>query len=290
MRTDGLRSEALTAALEEAIRGKPERLYSQLALVSGLPGTRANMPVANAFANDCAARGKDADRLVFAMASMSAEAAPGASEREFIPMCGVLALGARAARDATLRDKALATLSTAAEDLRFRVREAVPMALVRMGETAGASLVDDVSSWTDGFFQAAAVLIALSDRAWLSTLDDPGPPLARLDEAFILARDAPRAAARWPGRKALVDTLAVAPTPLAARFGVPVFDLLATWSKTEMPELRAAIEIPLRNGSLQNRFPADIERVRAALSESAPVPRDPTLIRQGMRSRGKKRR
>jgi hypothetical protein len=56
-----------------------------------------------------------------------------------------------------------------------------------------------------------------------------------------------------------------------------------------MPELREAIEKNLRNGKLGGRFIPEIERVRRALDASAPVPRDPTILRRGMRGRAKKR-
>jgi hypothetical protein len=289
MRTEGLRSDAITAALDQAIAGKPERLYRELALVSGLPGPRANLTIANAFATECAARGKAADKLLFHLATLDADVAPGATEHEFLPLCGVLGLGARAALDPKIRAKVVATLHDAAEDMRFRVRDAVPVALARIGEKEQGALVAELAGWTDGFFQAAAAILALADATWLTTLTDPGPVVDRLDEAFRLARDAPRSASRYPGRKALVDALAVAPAAIAARFGVPVFDMLAAWSKTEMPELRAVVQTTLRSNKLAGRYATEIARVHQALDASVAPPRDPTILVQGMRGRGKKR-
>lgn len=287
--TEGLRSEQLTAALDEAIGGKPERLYGQLGVVSGLPGKRANLAIAQAFATECASRGKKADRLLFDMVALSLLEAPGATEREFLPLCAVLALGERGASDPSLRKRVIQALHDSADDPRFRVREVVPVALARLGERMGEELVHFAASWMDGFFQATAVLLALTDNAWLSTLDDPAPVIERLDEAYLLAKKAPRSAARWPGRKALVEALGIAPGAIAARFGVPIFDRLAAWSNTEMPELREAVETSLRSGKLTGRFAPEISRVRDALTASIPPPRDPTLAVQGMRSRGKKR-
>jgi hypothetical protein len=288
-RAEGLRNEAITAALDAAIAGRPERLYKQLALVSGLPGPRMNTTVANAFAHECAARGNLADKLLFELTALHPDVAPGGTEHEFLPVCGVLGLGARAVTDEKLRKKVLPVLHDASEDLRFRVRDAVPVALARIGEKAGESLVLELASWTDGFFQAAAVLVALTDAKWLSTIPSPDAVLARLEESYLLARDAQRSASRYPGRKALVDALAVAPAAIGARFGVPVFDMLAAWSKTEMPELRGAIEATLRSHKLAGRYQAEIARVREALDASVPPPRDPTILVQGMRGRGKKR-
>src|SRR5688572_17866064 len=124
MRTaETLRNEAITNALDVACasRGKDvvrasEPLFKALVLLSGLPGPRANITLAQAFAAECAVRGKRVDTLVFAMATLDPDAAPGATGREFLPLCGVVALGARAASDATLRDRALPVLHDAAED------------------------------------------------------------------------------------------------------------------------------------------------------------------------------
>jgi len=290
MRTsEGLRGEALTAAFEEALAGRTERFFVQLGIVSGLPGTRANLPLAQAFATECVHRGKAADRLAFEMATLHADIAPGASAKEFLPMCGVLAIGARAAVEPALRERTLAILHDASEDLRFRVREAVPMAVARIGGAMGDALVHELAPWMDGFFQGAAVLLALAQPEWLPAVNDVDAVLARFDEAYALVKNASRSASRYPGWKALVDALGVAPAAAAARFGVPVFDQLARWSSTEMPELREAVSANLRAGKLAGRYKDELERVRAALDASVPPPRDPTQKVQGMRSRGKKR-
>jgi len=286
---EGLRGDVLLSAFDEALAGKTERLFVQLGIVSGLPGERANLNLAQAFAVECVGRGKAADRLAFLMAELDAAAAPGASPREFLPMCGILAIGARAAADPSLRKKTLPILHDAAGDLRFRVREAVPTALAKLGSAMGDALVHEVASWTDGFFQAAAVLLAMADPGWLPTIDDAAAATARLDESYLLVRKAARSAARYPGYKALVDALCVAPAPVALRFGVPIFDMLVRWSNTEMPELRDAIEKNLRSPKVAARYGEEVARVRAALAASLPAPRDPTMAVKGMRSRGKKR-
>jgi hypothetical protein len=286
---EGLRNEAITAALDEAVKGRVDRLYKLLALASGLPGPRMNLAVALGFANECALRGKLADKLVDRMAALTAEEAPGASELEFLPVCGVLALATRASRDAKMRGKVLTYLHDTAEDTRFRVRDAVAVALARVGAMAGDEVVTEVQPWMDGFFQAAAVVRALGEPLWLTTIDDGPAVIERLDEAFLLARDAPRSATRWPGWKALVEELAKTPAGIATRFGVPVFDMLVRWAGPEMPELREVVAKNLKDKKIGGRFHGEVQRVHTALGASAPVPRDPTAIVPGMRSRGKKR-
>lgn len=288
---EGLRGDALQAAFQEGIAGRPDRLYILLSNASGLPGTRVNMTLAQAFTVECLGRGKAADKLIQEMCFLDADRAPGDSGGEFLPVCGVLALAARAASDKNplLRKKALPILHALSEDFRFRVREIVPIALARIGAVMGDELVHELASWTDGFFQGAAALNAMAQPNFLPVIDDAAAAIARLDEAYALAKNAPRSAARYPGFKALVDALGTAPAVLATRFGVPVFDRLAVWSNTEMKELRGAIETAIRSPKLTSRYAQEVKRVQAALDASVPPPRDPTLAVKGMRGRGKKR-
>lgn len=289
---EGLRGEALIAGFKEALAGRPERLYAQLGIQSGLPGTRMNGVLAQAFAVECVAAGKASDKLVFEMALMSPEAAPGASPREFLPVCGTLALGLRSAHeknDPKLRKRVIAILHEASEDMRFRVREIVPVALGRIGAVTGDPLVHELASWMDGFFHASAALLAMAQPEFLSVIDDQEAALARLDDAYALAKNAARSTSRYPGRKALIDALSTVPGAFAGRFGVPVFDHLVRWSNSEDPELRGSIEAVLRSQRLLTRYAPEIKRVHAALAAALPPPRDPTLAVKGMRSRGKKK-
>jgi hypothetical protein len=151
----------------------------------------------------------------------------------------------------------------------------VVAALARVGSASGEPLVLEVASWMDGYFHAAAVLSALTSDVWLTQLHEAEPVVARFDDAFVLARDAPRAAARYPGRKALVDALVVAPQVAAARFGVPIFDMLVRWAAVADPELRAVVERNLESRKLGGRFSSDVDRVRRALAASEPPVRNP---------------
>jgi hypothetical protein len=278
----------LAQALDLATQGNDLPLFNLLTRGSRLPGVRANLALALAFAEECAARGGVADALILRMATLHADAAPGATELEFLPVCGVMALGARGAKDAAVQTLALATLHDCAEDLRWRVRDAVPDALARIGEAGGDAVVAAVAPWMNGFFQASAVLRAAGQPRWLSRVTQADGMLARLDEAFSLARDADRATERYPGYKALVEALSSAAAPIAARFGPRTFDLLVLWAKVKEPMLRTAIEANLTS-RLTRRFGEDVARVRKALAESAPTRRDPTTYVGPTRGRGRKK-
>ena len=64
----------------------------------------------------------------------------------------------------------LGVIHDACDDLRFRVRAAVPEALAEIGAREGGALLDRVQTFADGYFHAAALLEALVSPPWLSAL------------------------------------------------------------------------------------------------------------------------
>jgi hypothetical protein len=287
---DDMKREGLEQAVDLAIQGKRERLYEILVRGSRMPGPRPNMDLAEELASVCAARGKGAEGLVTTLATLDADVAPGATELEFLPMCGVVAAGARGASDPSSVPRMLRVLEEAAEDLRWRVREAVAPALARIGAVRGEALALEVEPWMDGFFPAATVISALGRQEWLSRLERPEGALSRLEDAFLLVRNAERSAERYPGYKALFVALGASPALLAGRFGALAFDVLARMSDVKEPMVREAIEKSLENPRLARRFASEIARVRGALEASAPVARDPRSNVGPTRRRGRRRR
>ena len=283
-------ADPLSRALAEAVAGKRQPLYDLLSRGSRLPGIRVNTELADAFAQACRSMAPRADAVALAMTRLSADEAPGGTAFEFLPVCGVHALGLRAAADPAVRVAFVRELHARADDLRFRVRDAVVEALAKVGEAAGDALLADVASWMDGYFHAAAVLRALGHDTWQGSLHDATAVVARLDEAFVLARDAPRAAARWPGHKALIETLAEIPARVAARFGVPVFDMLVRWSTTKDPVLREGVAAVLLSRKLASRFGPEMARLDAAIKATTPAPRNPDHDFGPSRDRSKNRR
>src|SRR5688500_10647414 len=89
--------EALLKVMDEALRGTPRPLYNHLARNSSLPSPRANEGLLTDFADIAASRGPAIDKLLVEMTTIDADYAQGGTEFEFVPMCGVAALGARAA-------------------------------------------------------------------------------------------------------------------------------------------------------------------------------------------------
>lgn len=295
MRSEGRRgARDFTTEIEAALAGNRHELFRHLELGSGLPGPRMNVSLAHDFAASAARIGPPIDALVFEMASAPANEARGASPKEFLSVCGVFAIAARAVAsgDLTDRGRALSLFEDLADDLRFRVREAVPTALTMLGSKWREELLPLVAHWSDRYFHAAAVLLALRDPTWLETFPVHAfeGPIAFVDASFGLAVNAPRSASRYPGHKALVETLGKVPNALIKRFGLPMFEHLGLWTKgLEMPELRAAILANLDDPAFKKPYADEIRKVRELVEGSKKPPRDPTKLVAGMRGRAKKR-
>ena len=111
---------------------------------SGLPGPRGNIELGLAAARVC-----DAAQLR-RWAALDAQAAPTGGAGEFLAFCGVVGLGRLLAEgDASALDE----LRTHADDSRWRVREAVAMALQRWG-------ADDFQAPGDGDGRLGARVLA----------------------------------------------------------------------------------------------------------------------------------
>jgi hypothetical protein len=286
--------DPLGRALDGAIAGRHRALFALLARGSALPGPRMNTALADAFAVACGVRGASADPIALALARLSPDEAPGATALEFLPVCGLYALGARAAGDATaersVRASFLGELHVHADDVRFRCREAVIQALVRIGHAEGDALLHDVANWMDGYFHAAAVLHAVCTEAWLGRVRDVGAMAARFEQAFSLVAAAPRAAARWPGYKELLLALEREVPAFALRFGAPVFAMLTRVGTQPDPVLRELIFRALGSKKLAGRYDAEVVRARRALAAARPPPRNPDHDVGPTRARGRKRR
>lgn len=282
--------DALASFLDGAVtrRTDPRDLFTWLARHSWLPSAKMNEGLLDEVVTSCAAKGAAADPLIIAMARLDADYAQGGTEFEFVPICGVMAIAARAAKDDGAYRKLLPVLHDAAEDLRFKVRDAVPQALARIGEARGERVARDLASWMDGYFHGAAVLRALVVPRWLSRFTRADEPAARLAEALALAEAAPRSVSRYPGHKALMDAMVAAPSTLATRFGTPVYDVLETWARSKDPVLRDVLRRAMGPGGLEARHGDDALRVKTALEGAEPARRDPRTDVGPTRGRGRK--
>jgi hypothetical protein len=128
-----------------------EDLLDYIAANSNLPGPRGNLELAEAFADlggqYASERGDLLWNLCTEMAEVSAEEAPVNNPRELIPFCGAVAMGALGAVYPTLFTKAIKALRTSANDPRWRMREAVPMALQRLIAAHPQETINTLEQW-----------------------------------------------------------------------------------------------------------------------------------------------
>ena len=122
---------------------------------SGLPGPRGNLELAQAVA-ELVSRDQ-----AEAFLSIPAERAPENSPEVFLVFCGITALGKMAAR----RDAdALARLRAFASDERWRVREAVAIALQYFGDADMQALLHEMEFWSRGnWYEKRAAAAALAE-------------------------------------------------------------------------------------------------------------------------------
>lgn len=126
---------------------------------SGLPGPRGNIELARAAAD----AGDEA--LFMRYLAFDAGRAPTNDPHEFLAFCGVLGLGRLLVEG---RRDLLPLLHRQAVDPRWRLREAVAMALQRLGAADMAALLAEMDAWSRGApLEQRAAAAALCEPALL---------------------------------------------------------------------------------------------------------------------------
>ncbi|WP_433934650.1 hypothetical protein AB3662_08580 [Sorangium cellulosum] len=320
-----LRNPKIEAAIERAAQlGDPAELLALLDRSSGLPARRSggrapgpdlgpnaplprvNLDLARAVGAAIADRGAPAERLLRALCAsgeeyaliVAAQALAALATREAQAERSGGAAGAggaggrqrgRGARGARGGLDPLAELEQIAEDPRRLVRDGVVAALRAVIAARGDAAVGELSSWTDGYLQAYVALEALAERTLLTGLSAGAEVVARLEEAFAISDRSPRADERLQGLRLLRQGMPAQIATFAARFP-EVVRWLEEKTQAERPESRDVVAqaiAALRKGSFSD---AETGRLTAALSASAPPPRDAARIVQGTRKRSKGRR
>ena len=148
--------------------GQAGPLEEYLLANSSLPGRRANLELAAAFADSAAAAARTGSDLAWNLcldlAAIPPEAAPVGDPREFLPFCGAAGLGAIGAVTPARFEAALAELQTLARDPRWRLREAVCFGGQRLLAARGIDTVAALRQWLAGEswleMRAAAAIVA----------------------------------------------------------------------------------------------------------------------------------
>lgn len=223
---------------------------------SGLPGPRGNLELAQAVADEgTAARFEE-------LLAWGPDRAPFGSREEFLAVCGTVGLGRLAAEGDR---EVLPRLRALASDPRWRVREAVAMALQRLGAADMRALIAEMRRWARGNdLERRAAAAALCEPALLGNEPDVRAVLEILDRITeALSRSEDR---RSEGFRALRKGLAycwsvaVAAAPEAGR------PPMERWMRSRDPDVRWVMRQNLAKKRLAAAGADWVERWRAELA------------------------
>jgi hypothetical protein len=228
-------------AYRATLRALPEGDWDAYLLrESGLPGPRGNLELAQAVADEAGA-----DRLA-QYAAMGADIAPTGTADEFLAFCGVVGLGRLLADGA---EGVLADLRGHASDPRWRVREAVAMALQRLGDADIDRLLPVVRDWAGGTpLEQRAAAAAICEPRLLRRREPVRAALGVLDliTASIPGQHDRKTDAFMALRKGMgyCWSVAVAALPDEGR------PLMERWAASDDRDIRWIIRENLRKGRL----------------------------------------
>jgi len=140
---------------------------------SGLPGPRGNIELAQVVADEGDLR------LFRRYVAYSADKAPVNSPNEFLAFCGIVGIGRLHAKGGI---DMLPTLRSYASDPRWRIREAVAMALQRLGDADMTRLIPAMRDWSKGTpLEQRAAAAALCEPRLLGQVEHAQAVLEILD-------------------------------------------------------------------------------------------------------------
>jgi len=184
---------------------------------SNLPGPRANLELAEAFAEAVARIESDRSAQVWELCSKlaglqrdgSAQNAPG----EFVVFCGVRGQGALGTASAKFFGRAMKALKEHAGDDRWRVRESVAASLQKLLVASPREVLSELDGWVDGdhWLEMRAVAAGIAEPALMKNpqLADAGVSLHKKVLDLVLRGDGRRSASFKALRQALGYSISV---------------------------------------------------------------------------------
>jgi hypothetical protein len=304
--SEGLKSEALRAALSAALGGRPAALEELFCRYGGGHDTRPNLRLGAAFGVEMQAQPNGAAALLTRLGSD--DAAPD-TPRVFLPMAAAYGWVGhlRADRDDA---QAWAALGELSGDERPPVRFATMDALLAFATRGGGArtLVTHAGEWLQmedrelGFGAAASAIEVLANKQVLAVAGNGAALMDFLSQAIAAAADAPRSAERSDARRRLLLALpkTLAATVIAFAAGDRERDRererSIDWLENECRQAQrtdvravlsdAVVRLQTKGEGLSETV---AQRLRATLQGSAKPPRDPSRIRPGQ-GRGKQSR
>ena len=253
-----------------ALATEPSALENALLERSGLPGPRANLELAAAFADVAGELANDGSwrALLFRWASLDELAAPVNHPRGYLPFVALQALGA-VHEQASEADQVgiLSALRAGANDSRWRLREAVAFGLQRIGRHDFEVLRCVVVPWMRGSpLERRAALVALADTPLLAVRERAIFALDLADQVVVSIFGTRELSDKEPGVDVLLKALAFAPSVYVAAAPSEGFAVLSRWADLEGVAAKKMVAANLRKARLARHFPDEVERVGERLA------------------------
>lgn len=213
----GLKSEAMKAALEQALRGRSDELRGLLARHGNMPSPSPNLELAAAFGTEIASQPRDVTALLTHLAATHADAE---TADVFVPIAAAYGWVALT-RSSPDKQAAWNAVHDFLADERAPVLIGIRDALVRHCSYPYQSdrLIAQVLRWMDDdgedtqFGVAAVITEVFAKKTIITKMADPSLLRDFLSRALAAVGDAPRSASRWDSYRRLLGTL---PTGIAA--------------------------------------------------------------------------
>lgn len=222
---------------------------------SGLPGPRGNLELAQVFADEASLS------QIEEFLSIPPRRAPENSPQVFLIFCGLTALGKRIAHGELQQ---LKRLRTYASDPRWRVREAVAIALQYVGDSSMKSLLQSLRTWRAGnWYEKRAVAAALAEPRLLK-VSSSALEVLRILDAFT-SDIASAHDARNESFKVLRQTMgyawsvAVVAAPTAGK------TFMEKWCRSSDPNVLWIMKENLKKSRLTRMDAKWVRRLRSAL-------------------------
>jgi hypothetical protein len=246
-------------------------LESLLLAGSNLPGPRANLELAGAFADCIAAEGLTEPQwaLLTAWLALAEDEAPTGNPREFLPFCAALALGASFFdTPAGRRAEILLRLREIANDGRWRMREAVAMALQRIGERDYGALAAILDTWLPdaNLLERRAILAALAHPPMLRPPERVRYCLAVADRIMADLATVEPGERKGEPFAVLRKGLSYAPSVFVAALPEAGFPVLARWAESADRDIKAVVRENLKQRRLTRPFPEMVAKIAATLA------------------------
>ena len=249
-----------------------EILEEYLRACSNLPGPRGNLELANAFADCLKAKQNIDDNLWKTLnkwTGITAEDTPADSPKEYIPFCAVQALGAiYTFADSEKKERIIELIKSAANDTRWRVREAAAIGLQWIAESDFNQIELIINRWIDdsSLLERRAIIADLSHPPVLHEKRNVLFCLTITDRILEDLLNLPSETRKTEEFRVLKKGLEYAISVFVANLPDKGFEFLEKWAQSNDSDIRKIIKSNLGKSRLTKKYSQQVDGVLAVLT------------------------